>query len=49
MFYENISRKRQWVSRGEVPSPMPKPDLHVKKVMLTVFWDTEGKSIDLSF
>ena len=27
---------------GEEPEPEPKPDLHPKKIMLTVFWDVDG-------
>jgi len=42
ILYANIGRKRQWVGPGEKPSPEPKPDLHQKKKMLSVFWDTEG-------
>lgn len=39
--YINRSRGRQWVSVDQQPEPEPKPDLHVKKVMLSVWWDTQ--------
>ena len=42
ILYENTVRRRQWVDSGATPSPTAKPNLHVKKVMLSVFWDTEG-------
>jgi len=40
--YFNQVRKGQWVMEGEEPEPEPKPDLHPKKIMLTVFWDVDG-------
>lgn len=42
LFYFNSTRKRQWVLQEEVPEPEPKPDLHQKKVMLSVWWDYKG-------
>jgi histone-lysine N-methyltransferase SETMAR len=38
----NHTRKRQWVDKEETPKPETKPDLHVKKVMLSVWWGTRG-------
>jgi histone-lysine N-methyltransferase SETMAR len=40
--YVNHTRKRQWVDKGEEPQIEPKPDLHPKKVMLSVWWDVQG-------
>lgn len=42
VLYFNSTRKRQWVLQEEVPEPEPKPDLHQKKVMLSVWWDYKG-------
>ena len=38
----NTRRKRQWVGPGEKPEPVPKPEFHQMKFMLSVFWDMEG-------
>lgn len=38
----NTSRKRQWVDIGSKPEPTPKPGMHPKKVMLSVWWDSQG-------
>uniref|UniRef100_A0A914PXE2 Mos1 transposase HTH domain-containing protein n=1 Tax=Panagrolaimus davidi TaxID=227884 RepID=A0A914PXE2_9BILA len=40
--YENVVRKGQWVLEGSSAAPIPKRDLHPKKRMLSLFWDTEG-------
>ncbi|CAO4381978.1 unnamed protein product [Caenorhabditis nigoni] len=40
--YDNTTKKREWLSVGEHPKPTPKPDLHGKKVMLCVWWNSEG-------
>ncbi len=42
VLYVNHTRKRQWVAASEKPQPQPKGDLHPKKVMLSVWWDTKG-------
>jgi [histone H3]-lysine36 N-dimethyltransferase SETMAR len=42
VLYVNIVRRRQWVSRGAKAIPVPKPDLHQKKIMLSVWWSTQG-------
>jgi hypothetical protein len=34
--------KRQWVGPGEKLLPHPKPDLHPKKMQLSVWWDLQG-------
>lgn len=40
--YDNTTRKRQWLDPGEAPKPTPKPDIHGKKVMLCVWWNSKG-------
>ena len=42
VFYANVGRKRQWVGPEEHPAAEPKPDIHRKKQMLSVFWDLDG-------
>ena len=42
VLYTNIIERRQWVGRNQVPLPTPKPELHQKKVMLSVWWDVQG-------
>lgn len=42
VLYANHSRKRQWVSVGEQAEPEPKPELHQRKVMLSVWWNVHG-------
>jgi len=42
VLYTNRSRKRQWVDKGTQAEPEPKPDLHPLKVMLSVWWDSQG-------
>ncbi|PIC33730.1 hypothetical protein B9Z55_013608 [Caenorhabditis nigoni] len=42
VFYDNHHRKSQWVGEGESPQDVPKPDLHPKKVMLSVWWGVDG-------
>ncbi|CAO4381712.1 unnamed protein product [Caenorhabditis nigoni] len=34
--------KSQWVGEGESPQDVPNPDLHPKKVMLSVWWGVDG-------
>jgi [histone H3]-lysine36 N-dimethyltransferase SETMAR len=40
--YVTHTRKRQWLGVEEPPQPEPKPDLHPRKVMLSVWWDVLG-------
>lgn len=40
--YENIKLQRSWCGPGESSQPVAKPDLHQKKVMLSVWWDWKG-------
>ena len=42
VLYINHSRKKQWVDEGEDPIKEPKPDLHPKKVMMSIWWDSQG-------
>lgn len=43
VLYANVVRKRQWTPEGDTPAPTAKPGLHPKKVLLSLFWDTEGE------
>ena len=38
MLYINYEYHRQWLSPGQTGVVTPKPDLHPKKVMLSVWW-----------
>ena len=40
--YITHTRKRQWLDAAEEAQPEPKPDLHPRKVMLSVWWDVLG-------
>lgn len=42
ILYDNRRRCSQWLGKGEQPKPFPKPNLHPKKVMVTVWWYTAG-------
>jgi histone-lysine N-methyltransferase SETMAR len=42
VLYTNEVRKGQWVLPGEQPDPDPKPEIHAKKILLSVFWDSQG-------
>lgn len=42
VLYVNRTRKSQWLRPGERPVPTPKPELHPKKVMLSVWWGVRG-------
>ena len=39
----NVIRRHQWVPKDGASPPTAKPGLHPNKVLLTLFWDTEGK------
>ena len=42
ILYDNWRRSAQWLDRGEAPKHFPKPELHQKKVMVTIWWSTAG-------
>ena len=42
IYYDNPVNKKQWLSPGKTPLPCPKPEIHRKKVMLCVWWDSKG-------
>lgn len=40
--YDNRHRSGQWLDKDEAPHQFPKPNLHQKKIMVTVWWCTAG-------
>jgi [histone H3]-lysine36 N-dimethyltransferase SETMAR len=42
IMYNNMRRGGQWLDADELPGHFPKPDLHPKKVMITVWWNQTG-------
>ena len=42
VLYDNRKRSSQWLDKNESPKQFPKPPLHPKKVMLSVWWSTAG-------
>lgn len=42
VLYVNYARRKQWLSSGERGVDTPKPGLHPKKVMLSVWWNIRG-------
>ena len=42
LLYINCGYHRQWLSLGQTGVVTPKPDLHPKKVMLSVWWCVRG-------
>ena len=40
--YNNVARRSQWVDRDKSPQPDPKAELHGKKIMLCMWWDSHG-------
>jgi histone-lysine N-methyltransferase SETMAR len=42
ILYDNKRRTGQWLDENEAPKHFPKPNLHVKKVMVSVWWLSSG-------
>lgn len=42
VLYVNVKRRREWVSPDKNATPHPKPDLHPRKTMLSIWWDWKG-------
>lgn len=42
VMYVNYSHKRQWLGSGQTGEATPKPQLHPRKVMLSVWWGMKG-------
>ncbi|KAF2353489.1 Transposase type 1 [Trinorchestia longiramus] len=42
VLYDNHKRSGQWLDRDEPPKHFPKPMLHQKKIMVTVWWSAIG-------
>jgi [histone H3]-lysine36 N-dimethyltransferase SETMAR len=40
--WDNRKRSSQWLDKNEPPRQFPKPSVHQKKVMVTVWWSTKG-------
>ena len=48
ILYDNQQWRAQWLDQEEAPKHLPKPNLHHKKVMVTVWWSA-AHPIDYSF
>lgn len=42
IMYSNQTRQKQWLSKGQMAVPTPKPSLTARKVLLSVWWDCKG-------
>lgn len=42
ILYDNRRRSAQWLDRHESPKQFPKPKLHQRKVLVTVWWSSTG-------
>lgn len=42
ILYDNRRRSAQWLDSDEAPQHFPKPKLHQKKIMVTVWWSAAG-------
>lgn len=41
IMYDNRRRSAQWIDRHEPPKHFPKPNLHQRKVLITVWWSSK--------
>ncbi|PIC15027.1 hypothetical protein B9Z55_027134 [Caenorhabditis nigoni] len=42
VLYSNHHRRAQWVDASEPAADVPKPELHMKKVLLSIWWTVHG-------
>lgn len=42
LLYDNRKRSARWLDVDDAPKHSPKPKLHMKKVMVTVWWSMQG-------
>lgn len=42
VLYNNVIKKKNWLSPGQTPILTPKPGLHPRKALLCVWWDKKG-------
>jgi histone-lysine N-methyltransferase SETMAR len=42
ILYDNREPEGEWMNKGDDPKPFAKPDLHPKKIMVSVWWNVDG-------
>ena len=42
ILHDNRRRSAQWLDKDEPPRSMPKPNLHLKKITVTIWWSAAG-------
>lgn len=42
ILFDNRKRSAQWLDKDEVPKHTPKPNIHQKKLMVSVWWSSAG-------
>ncbi|WKY12594.1 hypothetical protein Q1695_003857 [Nippostrongylus brasiliensis] len=42
LLFHNVHRRAQWVDKGDEAEDVTKPSMHVKKVMLCIWWSVYG-------